>query len=124
MCSLRDADKKTAVIGTRELLVVLFLALATVAVYWPVRGHEFVNYDDGPYVYENPHVRAGLTGESVKWAFTAMHSYNWHPLTWLSHMLDCQLYGLDSGKHHITSLLFHAANTALLFLVLRRMTGR
>ena len=123
MCSLRDADKKTAVIGTRELLVVLFLALATVAVYWPVRGHEFVNYDDGPYVYENPHVRAGLTGESVKWAFTAMHSYNWHPLTWLSHMLDCQLYGLDSGKHHITSLLFHAANTALLFLVLRRMTG-
>jgi len=123
MCSTQGAKTKTVVIGTRELLLVLLLALTTVAVYSRVRDHEFVNYDDGPYVYENPHVQAGLTGEGVKWAFTATHLYNWHPLTWLSHMLDCQLYGLDSGKHHITSLLFHAANTVLLFLVLRRMTG-
>jgi tetratricopeptide (TPR) repeat protein len=106
-----------------EWLVLLLLVATTAAVYWQVRAHEFVNYDDGPYVYENPHVRAGLTAASVKWAFTAAHLYNWHPLTWLSHMLDCQLYGLDAGKHHMTSLLFHAANTVLLFLVLRRMTG-
>jgi tetratricopeptide (TPR) repeat protein len=102
---------------------VFFLVAATVAVFWQVRDHEFVYHDDDMYVYENPHVQAGLTSESVRWAFTTGHFANWHPLTWLSHMLDCQLFGMIPGLHHVSSLLFHVVNTALLFLILRRMTG-
>ena len=107
----------------RDCVIILLLAAVTVAVYCQVRGHEFVYYDDDAYVYENPYVRAGLTGIGLLWAFVTGHGGNWHPLTWLSHMLDCQLYGADSGAHHVTSLLFHVANTLLLFMVLRRMTG-
>ena len=123
MSSLRKAETSRGLNQPRELLVVLFLALATVAVYWQVRGHEFVNWDDDRYVFANQHVQAGLTVESIKWAFTTGHASNWHPLTWLSHMLDCQLYGVNSGAHHMTSVLFHVANTALLFFILRRMTA-
>ena len=75
------------------------------------------------YVYENRHVQRGLTGEGTAWAITAYHACNWHPLTWLSHMLDCQLYGLKPGGHHLTNVLLHAAAAVLLFLALRRMTG-
>jgi Tfp pilus assembly protein PilF len=107
----------------RDCVIVFFLVAATVAVFWQVRGHGFVYHDDDVYVYENPHVQAGLTGESVRWAFTTGHFANWHPVTWLSHMLDCRLYGLNPGPHHATGLLFHVANTVLLFIVLRRMTA-
>ena len=86
-------------------------------------GHSFINYDDGLYVYENPHVRGGLSKEGVSWAFTTFDAANWHPLTWISHMTDVQLFGLDAGWHHRVNVLFHLANTALLFLVLWRMTG-
>ena len=75
------------------------------------------------YVYENPQVSRGLTAQGIAWAFTHSHGANWHPLTWLSHMLDCQLYGLSAGGHHLTNVLLHAATAVLLFLVLRRMTG-
>ena len=98
--------------------------MATLVVFWPVRNYEFINYDDDAYVFDNPNVKAGLTLKGVIWAFTTTHMGNWHPLTWLSHMLDCQLYGLNSGWHHLTSLFFHIANTLLLFWVLKRMTGR
>jgi tetratricopeptide (TPR) repeat protein len=107
-----------------QLLPVLFLIVATLFLFWPVRNCEFINLDDDIYVYDNPQVRAGLTLKGVIWAFTTMHMGNWHPLTWLSHMLDCELYGLNPGAHHLTSLLFHIANTLLLFWVLKRMTGR
>ncbi len=105
------------------LVVILFLTIATVALFWQVRNHEFVILDDDKYVTENSHVRDGLTWEGLVWAFTTMHANFWHPLTWISHMLDCELYGLDPGGHHFTNLLIHLATTLLLFLVLERMTG-
>jgi len=103
--------------------VCLFLVIALFCVYRPVMDHRFINFDDTLYVTENPHVRSGLTPEGIRWAFTTAHASSWHPVTWLSHMLDCQLYGMNPGQHHLTSLLFHIINTLLLFLVLRRMTG-
>jgi hypothetical protein len=103
-------------------VIILFLIVATISVFGQVRNHEFINYDDPKYVTENPHVQAGLTGEGIIWAFTSSHANNWHPLTWLSHMLDCQIYGLNAGGHHLTSLLFHMVNTLLVFTVFRHMT--
>jgi Flp pilus assembly protein TadD len=99
------------------------LALATLALYWPVTGYDFVNFDDRGYVLANPHVQGGLTRESLCWALTAVEVGLWHPLTWVSHMLDCQWFGLNPGWHHLTSLLLHVANTVLLLAVLQRMTG-
>jgi tetratricopeptide (TPR) repeat protein len=107
----------------RNVLIGLCLVLATAAVYWPVRHFNFVGYDDGEYVYGNPHVQPGLTFRGVVWAFTTDYARNWHPLTWLSHMLDCQLFGLDAGAHHLVSVLIHIASTLLLFLLLKRMTA-
>lgn len=109
----------------RDLLICLLLAVCTLAVFWPVVSHDFVNYDDTLYVTENPQVQAGLTKAGLAWAFgrlTGEGTY-WHPLTWVSHMLDCELYGLRPGGHHLTNLLFHVANSILLFIVLKRMTG-
>jgi tetratricopeptide (TPR) repeat protein len=106
-----------------DLIICLILILATVAVFWQLPTHDFVSLDDNIYVYENRHVQKGLTREGFFWAFTTFRAGNWHPLTWLSHMLDCQFSGLNPGRHHLTNLLFHIANSLLLFLVLRRMTG-
>ena len=104
-------------------LLAALLALVTIAVYWPVTGNDFVNYDDDVYVTANPHVQGGLTMENIKWAFSSQVSANWHPVTILSHMLDCQVYGLKPWGHHLTNLLLHALNTALVFLLLRGLTG-
>src|ERR1051325_295252 len=101
----------------------LALALATVAVFSSVTRHGFVNYDDGSYVTENVHVKAGLTWRGLAWAFTNSHSSNWHPVTTLSHMLDCQLFGLNAGWHHAVNLLLHTTNAILLFWLLLRLTG-
>jgi protein O-mannosyl-transferase len=114
---------KTEIPFTPRSLVVLLLSAATLAVYWPAQHYAFVNFDDGEYVYENPHVTAGPTGENIRWAFTKTHSANWHPLTWISHMIDCRLYGLEAGGHHVTNIFLHLLNTLLLFFLLRRMTG-
>jgi len=103
---------------------VLLLAAATFAVYSPVLKHPFVNYDDVDYVTENPRVQQGLTAAMLRWAITSTEQANWHPLTWISHAIDCQLFGLDPAGHHFTSLLLHAANAVLLFLLLMRVTGR
>ena len=94
------------------------------AVYNPVNHHPFVNYDDDAYVTENPHVQAGLTWGTITWAFTSTEHSNWHPLTWLSHALDCQLFHLNPTGHHFTSLLIHAVNAAFLFLLLAWGTKR
>ena len=103
--------------------ICLVLAAITFAVFGQTLRHEFVNYDDDDYVYENPVVARGLTLNGIVWAFTHVHAANWHPLTWLSHMLDCQLYGLHPGGHHLTNVLLHTATVIALFLVLRQMTG-
>ncbi len=108
---------------SKTLLIALLLSGITLAIYGQVRNHDFVNLDDPKYITENRRVQEGISLESVVWAFTATHAANWHPLTWLSHMLDFQLYGLNPSGHHLTNLLFHLANTLFLFLLLRRMTG-
>jgi len=101
----------------------LLLFLTVAGVFLPALGHGFIPYDDPAYVTQNAHVTGGLTGDSVRWAFQSTNSSNWHPLTWLSHMADCQIFGLKPWGHHLTSVLLHALNAALLFVVLRRMTG-
>ena len=106
--------------------ICVLLAVITLAVYWPVTKYEFVNYDDGDFIANNPVIQAGLTTQGLAYAWHAEVARNWHPLTVLSHMLDCQFYGSEqtsAGKHHLTSLLLHTANTLLLFLLLRRLTG-
>jgi tetratricopeptide (TPR) repeat protein len=99
------------------------LAAMTLAAFWPALRCGFVNYDDPFYVTGNWHVRQGLSWSGLKWAFTTAAAVNWHPLTWLSHMADCQFYGLNAAGHHLTSVLLHLANSVLLLLLLRRMTG-
>jgi protein O-mannosyl-transferase len=105
------------------ILTYLVLILSTLLVFWQVHNFTFVNYDDNDYVYENPHVLNGLTPDGIIWAFTTNHSSNWHPLTWLSLMLDCQLFGTNPGRMHLINLLLHLANTLLLFAIFRKMTG-
>ena len=107
----------------RPGFICLLLGLLTLVAFAPVAGHEFVNYDDLDYVSANRHVETGLTWENVAWAFTTGHASNWHPLTWLSHMLDWQLFGNSPPAHHLVSLAFHIANTLLVFLVFRSITG-
>lgn len=106
-----------------EIIVCLFLIMAILAVYWPVKDYPFVTLDDSGYVTQNRRVKAGWSKEGFNWAFTTTHHRHWHPLTWLSHMTDVQLFGLEAGRHHLTSLFFHIANTILLFLILNRITG-
>ena len=103
-------------------LICLLLALLTLLLYLPVRQHGFIVYDDNLYVTENRMVQQGLSWAGVKWAFATLHASNWHPVTWLSHMLDWELFGGNAGAHHLVNVLFHVANTLLLFLLLRRMT--
>jgi protein O-mannosyl-transferase len=104
-------------------LMAILLVLVTIAVYWPATRCDFVNYDDQDYVTENLHVQGGLNREGLKWAFLNPVSANWHPLTMLSHMLDCQLFGLNPWGHHLINVLFHSLNVALVFLLLRHLTG-
>jgi len=103
--------------------VCLLLVAAIGLVFGPTVRHGFLNYDDGEYVFENPKILNGLTFDGIEWVFTHSHAANWHPLTGLSHLLDCQIYGLWAGGHHLTNVLLHAATAILLFLVMRRMTG-
>ena len=110
--------------GRRGFYTCLALAALTLAVYSPVVGFDFVNLDDQLYVYENPNVRAGLAAEGIRWAFTSLDANFWHPLTWLSHMIDWQLFGPGASGHHATGLLLHVACTLLLFMALLRMTDR
>jgi len=106
-----------------SLWIAIALALVTVAVFCPVTSFQFVNYDDTDFVTANPHVQAGLSAEGFKWAWTSEVARNWHPITMFSHMLDCQLFGLEPWWPHFVNLLLHAANTVLLFGLWRRMTG-
>jgi len=107
----------------RALSIAVGLSVAVVVIYWQTHAHGFVEFDDPGYVSDNPFVRRGLTWEGVRWAFTTGKLGNWNPLTWLSHMLDVQLFGVAPGAHHLMAAAFHLANTLLLFAVLTRMTG-
>jgi len=109
--------------GQRTLLLCLLLTVVVLVAYNPVTRNGFLNYDDNGYITKNPHVRAGLTWETVKWSFTTYQQANWHPLTWLSHALDCELFGLHPAGPHYVSVLLHAANAVLLFLLLQSATG-
>src|SRR5208283_968348 len=102
----------------RRLIFCLLLALATIALYNPVTRAPFLNFDDVVYVTDNPQVRAGLTWNTVVWAFHTSDASNWHPVTWLSHALDCQIFGLNPAGPHGINVLLHAANAVLLFLIL------
>jgi tetratricopeptide (TPR) repeat protein len=106
----------------RTIVVCLVLGLGTIALYSPAFTFGFVNQDEA-YVAANPHVNRGLTAQGLEWAFQAGYAANWHPLTWLSHMIDSQIFGPRAGGHHATSVMLHALNSVLLLLVLRRMTG-
>jgi tetratricopeptide (TPR) repeat protein len=110
----------------RQLTCMVFLGLAllTSACYGPMLGHEFINIDDRQYITGNPQVTSGLTWNNILWAFRSGYAANWHPLTWISHMADCQLYGLSAGGHHLTNLLLHSLNTGLVFLALASATRR
>ena len=99
------------------------LVLAIAAAYWPVAGYAFTFYDDNEYVWQNPHVLRGLSWPGVGWAFTHFYFCNWHPLTLLSYMAEAQWFGLNAGAYHVTNVVFHAANTVLLFVWLQRLTG-
>jgi len=119
-----DEHGNSAHTASAALLIALGLVALDLIVYWQVWGHDFIpSWDDAVYVTNNGPVLAGLTWSGVKWAFTTNYATNWHPITWLSHMLDVNLFGLQAGGHHLTSLLFHVANTLLIFGLLNRMTG-
>jgi protein O-mannosyl-transferase len=106
-----------------DLFICIIIIMATLCVYSQVKKYDFVGFDDNEYVYENAHVKTGLTLKNILWAFTAFHSNNWHPLTWISHMMDCQVFGLNPGLHHLMNLFFHIVNSLLLYFVFKQMTG-
>src|ERR1700730_16876240 len=103
--------------------ICVLLAAGTWLVFGQTLGHEFTNYDDPVYVTAAPEISRGVTMQGIGWAFTHTHAWNWHPLTTMSHMLDCQLYGLNPAGHHCTNVILHTIGVVLLFLALRAMTG-
>jgi tetratricopeptide (TPR) repeat protein len=117
ICRVEFSDSKR----TRRLICLTLIAV-TIGVYAQVGGFDFINYDDPGYVTENNEVKAGLTPHGIAWAFTHFREANWHPLTWLSHMLDVQIFGLRAGWHHLVNVALHVANVVLLFLLLQRTT--
>ena len=117
------ADRKFGFSKRNHWLIIAMLAVGTLFLYWPLRSAEFLIFDDPDYVYENPVIKKGLTSEGLKWAFAKRHASNWHPLTWISHMIDVQLFGMNAGAHHLTNVAIHCANSVLLFVLLLRTTG-
>jgi len=108
---------------SENLLICLALVVIIAIPYWQVGGFDFVLYDDDIYLFQNDHVKDGVTLAGVYWAFTTSHAANWHPVTWISHMLDIWIFGMDPGAFHLVNVLFHVLNTLLLFFILRQMTG-
>jgi Flp pilus assembly protein TadD len=118
-------NEKTSFLTTnKDLLMIAGLGLLVIAIYGQATKFDFINLDDNLYVYNNPALQNGLNWEAVKWAFTSFWSANWHPLTWLSHGLDIQLFGMSPGSHHAVNIVFHLINSILLFVLFRRMTGQ
>lgn len=111
-------NKRTAV-----LILTITLVVLTLLIYWDVQSYEFLNYDDNEFIVDNEHIRDGFSPDSLVYAFTDINSGIWHPVTWLSHIMDCQLYGLNPMGHHWNNLIFHLINAILVFLIFNRMTG-
>jgi protein O-mannosyl-transferase len=107
----------------QSVILGVLLAVATFVVYLPVDHHPFVNYDDVVYVVNNPHIQSGLDGDTISWAFSTFYQFNWHPLTWISHAIDVQMFQLEPGGHHVTNMLLQMVNVLLLYWVLMRATG-
>ncbi|HEY3853942.1 MAG TPA: tetratricopeptide repeat protein [Verrucomicrobiae bacterium] len=107
----------------RTVLIAFILALGTALLYWPVAGFDFVNLDDPDYVLNNIHIKNGLSWSGLMWCFQAGYAQNWHPLTWFSHMFDCQLFGLRPGPPHLVNVLLHIADSIMLFVAIKRLTG-
>src|SRR5207248_11120848 len=108
---------------TRLVAIYLGLAGLVALVFFQTAHFSFVNYDDGSYVFENPNIRAGLNARGIVWAFTHVHAQNWHPLTSISHMIDCQLFGLNAGQHHLVNVGLHTVAALLLFAFLWHSTN-
>ncbi len=108
----------------RKLIFCLLLALVTFATFWRVIENDFIEYDDNEYIFENPEVKAGWTAHGFTWAFIGFHCVNYHPLTWLSHMTDCQFFGVNPGAHHLIGVLIHAVNAVLVLLLVSQLTGK
>ena len=123
MSTKKKDGKNTFFYSRHEVLVCLFLVVTTLAVYWQVENHKFINLDDTQYITKNQHVQKGLASESITWAFSITDISYWHPLTWLSLMLDYELYGINPRGYHLTNVALHTLNALFLFLFLRWMTG-
>ena len=107
----------------KTVFVCAVLVVVTFAGFEKVRFNDFVKYDDDKYVTDNRHIQSGPTGQSLLWALTRSYASNWHPVTWISHMVDCKLFGLNPAGHHLTSLWIHILNSLLVFWVLKEMSG-
>src|ERR1051326_8012133 len=118
----KQKNSFTASDRMKVVLVLIGLLLINIAIFAPVRHHDFVTYDDPEYVVENSHIHGGVTWDGIVWAFSSGYAANWHPLTWISHMIDVQMFGLDAGWHHLTNVVFHVVNCCLLFAWLFSMT--
>lgn len=123
MSSYKQGTKPAARTRLRISILCLALVAAVLLVYGRTRTFDFTNYDDDEYVTDNTHVLTGLNTGNVRWALTSFHASNWHPVTWLSHMVDVQVFGVNSARHHLVNVAFHGANSVLLFLLLARITG-
>lgn len=118
----RDNARAQSQVLRSIIPLALLLFVGTLILYSPARGHDFINYDDTEYVLNNPLVTAGLTWETIRWSFISRDAINWHPVTWLSHALDCELFGQDAGYHHLVNVVIHALNAIMLFLLLQKVT--
>src|SRR5215472_11342312 len=114
--------REAAFFGRVDFLIAAGLGVVTLAIYAQVMGHQFISLDDPTYIQENPMVNRGVTTAGFAWAFTTFYAANWHPLTWISHMIDCQLFGTNAGSHLLVNALIHVANTLLVFWFLLRTT--
>ena len=103
-----------------EIIIIIFLTIATLIVFWNVQNHEFINHDDPLFITENYHIQSRFTWKSISWAFTTTSPDYWHPLPWLSLILDYQLYGLNPKGYHLNNMMLHILNTLLLFIILKR----
>ena len=123
MPSSRDRDSDDDFKKYRDLLICISVSVIVFVVYWPVQHYDLISLDDIDYISGNPYAKAGLTWESLSWAMKDVHTGYWHPLTWVTHMLDYQLFGSRVGGHHWTNVIFHIANSVLLYVILKRMSG-
>src|SRR5210317_2283985 len=124
MSTMRNQNNLLNIRARENFILCSAIIILIIGIFWPVFSFDYVLYDDGGYVYNNQNVLRGLTLENVKWAFTTFDRSNWHPLTWLSYLLDVELFGMNPGAQHGINLFFHILNSVLLFVILTKITGQ